>query len=104
MDINTIFEKKKSSVSNENLHEKINSHQFYQECLKNFNLDPNQFELKNFFFKKDLSNIEKKYKNLVNRKFSYLKIGTLFKLLLFRTYKEILFKIKFLFKKIESAE
>ena len=94
----------KNSKNWENLHEKINSHQFYQECLKNFNLDPNQFELKNFFFKKDLSNIEKKYKNLVNRKFSYLKIGTLFKLLLFRTYKEILFKIKFLFKKKINLE
>ena len=94
----------KNSKNWENLHEKINSHQFYQECLKNFNLDPNQFELKNFFFKKELSNIEKKYKNLINRKFSYLKIGTLFKLLLFRTYKEILFKIKFLFKKKINLE
>ena len=94
----------KNSKNWENLHENINSHQFYQECLKNFNLDPNQFELKNFFFKKELSNIEKKYKNLINRKFSYLKIGTLFKLLLFRTYKEILFKIKFLFKKKINLE
>jgi len=94
----------KNSKNWENLHEKINSHQFYQECLKNFNLDSNQFELKNFFFKKELSNIEKKYKNLINRKFSYLKIGTLFKLLLFRTYKEILFKIKFLFKKKINLE
>ena len=86
------------------LHEKINSHQFYQECLKNFDLDQNQFELKNFFFKKELSNIEKKYKSLVNKRFSYLESGTLFKLLLFRTYKQILFKIKFLFKKKINLE
>ena len=88
----------------EKLHDKINSHEFYEECLKTFNLDPNQYELKNFFFKKELGDIEKKYKNLVNRKFSYLETGTLLKLLLFRTYKQILFKIKFLFKKKINLE
>ena len=84
----------KNSKNWEKLHEKINSHQFYQECLKNFDLNPNQFELRSFFFKKELSNIEKRYKNLVNKKFSYLETGTLFKLLLFRAYKQILFKIE----------
>lgn len=86
------------------LHEKLNSYKFYEECLKNFNLDFNQFELKNFFFKKKLSSIEKKYKNLVNKKFSYLETKTLFKLILLRIYKEILFKIKFIFKKKINLE
>ena len=94
----------KNAKNWETLHDKINSHQFYEECLKTFNLDINQYELKNFFFKKELSDIEKKYKNLVNRKFSYLETGTLLKLLLFRTYKQILFKIKFLFKKKINLE
>ena len=88
----------------EKLHENINSHQFYQECLKNFDLDQNQFELKNFFFKKELNNIEKKYKKLANKKFSYLETGTLFKLLLYRAYKQIFFKVKFLFKKKINLE
>ncbi len=94
----------KNAKNWETLHDKINSHQFYEECLKTFNLDINQYELKNFFFKKELPDIEKKYKNLVNRKFSYLETGTLLKLLLFRTYKQILFKIKFLFKKKINLE
>ena len=94
----------KNAKNWETLHDKINSHQFYEECLKTFNLDINQYELKNFFFKKELGDIEKKYKNLVNRKFSYLETGTLLKLLLFRTYKQILFKIKFLFKKKINLE
>jgi len=94
----------KNSKNWEKLHEKINSHQFYQECLENFDLNPNQFELRNFFFKKELNNIEKRYKNLVNKKFSYLETGTLFKLLLFRAYKQILFKVRFLFKKKINLE
>jgi len=89
----------KNSKIWEKLNENINSYQFYQDCLKNFDLDQNQFELKNFFFKQELNNIEKKYKKLVNKKFSYLETGTLLRLLLYRTYKQIFFKVKFLFKK-----
>ncbi len=81
-----------------NLNEKINSTEFYRDCLKNLHLESSQFELNNFFFKKKLSSIEKKYKHLINKKFSYLKTKTLFKLLLFRIYNEIKFKIMFLFK------
>ena len=80
------------------LNQKIKSTEFYLECLNNLNLNSNQFELNNFFFKKKLSNIEKKYKQLVNKKFSYLQTKTLFKLLLYRVYNEIKFKIMFLFK------
>lgn len=86
------------------LHEKLNSHRFYEECLENFSLDLNQFELKNFFFKKELSTIEKKYKNLVNKKFSFLETKTLLKLIILRVYKQIIFKIKFLFKKKINLE
>lgn len=81
-----------------NLHQKINSEKFYNECLSNLNLDSNEFELKNFFFKRNLSNFDKKYKNLINKKFSYLETKTLIKLTFYRIYKEFLFKLKFLFK------
>ena len=94
----------KNSKNWEKLHEKLYSRQFYQNCLENFNLDSNLFELKNFFFKKELNQIEKKYKNLVNKKFSYLETRSLLKLILFRIYKEFLFKIKFLFKKKINLE
>ena len=67
----------KNSKNWEKLHEKLYSRQFYQNCLENFNLDSNLFELKNFFFKKELNQIEKKYKNLVNKKFSYLETRSL---------------------------
>lgn len=80
------------------LNKKIKSTEFYQDCLKNLGLNSNQFELNSFFFKKKLSNIEKKYKQLVNKKFSYLQTKTLFKLLLYRIYNEIKFKIMFFFK------
>lgn len=86
------------------LHEKLNSTEFYEQCLRNFNLDKDKFELRNFFFKKKLNKIEKKYKNLVNRKFSYLETKTLIKLILFRFYKEIIFKIKFMFKRKINLE
>ena len=35
-----------------NLNEKINSNEFYRDCLKNLHLESSQFELNNFFFKK----------------------------------------------------
>ncbi len=94
----------KNSVNWKNLHEKLNSRNFYEECLKTFNLDSNKFELKNFFFKNELNNIERKYKNLINKKFSYLETKTLLKLILLRIFKEMLFKIKFMFKKKINLE
>ena len=94
----------KNAKNWDKLNEKINSYQFYEECLKSLNLDPKQFELKKFFFKRELSDIERKNKNFVNRKFSYLETGTLLKLLLFRIYKQILFKVKFLFKRKINLE
>ena len=86
------------------LNEKLYSNNFYQECLKNLNINQNQFELSNFFFKKNLTEIEKKYKNLINKKFSYLKTGSLMKLLFYRIYKQILFKMKFLLKRKINLE
>ena len=86
------------------LNEKLYSNNFYQECLKNLNINQNQFELSNFFFKKKLTEIEKKYKNLINKKFSYLKTGSLMKLLFYRIYKQILFKMKFLLKRKINLE
>lgn len=86
------------------LNEKLYSNNFYQECLKNLNINKNQFELSNFFFKKNLTEIEKKYKNLINKKFSYLKTGSLMKLLFYRIYKQILFKMKFLLKRKINLE
>ena len=94
----------KNSKNWEKLHEKLYSNDFFQKSIKSLDLDSKQFEIKNFFFKKELSIIEKKYKNLVNKKFSFLTTGTLFKLLLFRIYKEFLFKIKFLFRKKINLE
>ncbi len=88
----------KYSKNWKNLDQNINTKEFYEDCLKNLDLNSNEFELNNFFFKKNLSNIEKKYKYFVNKKFSYLQTKTLFKLLLYRLYNEIKFKIKFLFK------
>ena len=35
------------------LNQKIKSTEFYLECLNNLNLNSNQFELNNFFFKKN---------------------------------------------------
>ena len=86
------------------LNEKLYSNEFYLDTLKELNLDKSKFELTNFFFKNKLNSIEKKYKNLINKKFSYLKTGTLFKLLMLRVYKEILFKVKFFFKKKINLE
>ena len=86
------------------LNEKLYSNNFYQECLKNLNINQNQFELSNFFFKKNLTEIEKKYKNLINKKFSYLKTGSLMKLLSYRIYKQILFRMKFLLKRKINLE
>lgn len=86
------------------LNEKLYSNNFYQECFKNLNINQNQFELSNFFFKKNLTEIEKKYKNLINKKFSYLKTGSLMKLLFYRIYKQILFKMKFLLKRKINLE
>ena len=86
------------------LNEKLYSREFYLESLKELNLDENKFEVTNFFFKKVLNNVEKKYKDLINKKFSYLKTGTLSKLLLIRIYKELLFKFKYFFKKKINLE
>ena len=86
------------------LNEKLHSNNFYQECLKNLDINRNQFELSNFFFKKNLTEIEKKYKNLINKKFSYLKTGSLMKLLSYRIYKQILFRMKFLLKRKINLE
>jgi Rps23 Pro-64 3,4-dihydroxylase Tpa1-like proline 4-hydroxylase len=86
------------------LNEKLYSNEFYLDTLKELNLDKSKFELTNFFFKNKLNSIEKKYKNLINKKFSYLKTGTLSKLLILRVYKEILFKVKFFFKKKINLE
>ena len=86
------------------LNEKLYSREFYLESLKELNLDKNKFEVTNFFFKKVLNNVEKKYKDLINKKFSYLKTGTLSKLLLIRIYKELLFKFKYFFKKKINLE
>ena len=86
------------------LHEKLYSNNFYKECLKNLNIEQNEFELCNFFFKRNLTEIEKKYKNLINKKFSYLKTGSLIKLISFRIYKQILFKIKFFLKRKINLE
>jgi Rps23 Pro-64 3,4-dihydroxylase Tpa1-like proline 4-hydroxylase len=86
------------------LNEKLYSRKFYLESLKELNLNENEFETTNFFFKKVLNNVEKKYKDLSNKKFSYLKTGTLSKLLIIRIYKELLFKVKFIFKKKINLE
>ena len=86
------------------LNEKLYSNNFYQECLKNLDINQNQFELSNFFYKKNLTEIEKKYKNLINKKFSYLKTGSLMKLLSYRIYKQILFRMKFLLKRKINLE
>ena len=86
------------------LNERLYSREFYQESLNELNLNENEFEVTNFFFKNKLNNIEKKYKNLINKKFSYLKIGTISKLLIIRIYKELLFKVKFFFKKKINLE
>ena len=72
---------------------------FYFDCLNNFDLNESNFELTHFFYKKKLSDNEIKYKKLINKKFSYLKISTLIKLTMYRIYKQILFKIKFMLKK-----
>ena len=89
----------KNSKNWENLHEKINSHQFYQECLKNFNLDPNQFELKNFFFKKDLSNIEKNIKILLIESFLILKLELYLSCFYFELIKKSCLRLNFYSKK-----
>ena len=86
------------------LHEKLYSYNFYTECLKNLNIEQNEFELGSFFFKKNLTDTEKKYKYLTNRKFSYLKTSSLIKLISFRIYKQILFKIKFFLKRKINLE
>ena len=79
------------------LNEKLYSNEFYLESLKELNLDGSKFEVTNFFYKNKMNNLEKKYKKLINKKFAYLKTGSLIKLLSFRIYKEILFKVKFFF-------
>ena len=86
------------------LHEKLYSSNFYEECLRNLNIEQNDFELCNFFFRKNLTENEKKYKNLINKKFSYLKTGSLIKLISFRIYKQILFRIKFFLKRKINLE
>jgi len=86
------------------LNNKLYSSDFYSECFKNLNIDQDQFELTNFFFKKNFNSLEKKYKNLINKKFSYLKTRSLLKLLLFRIYKQFMFKLKFIFKKKINLE
>ena len=86
------------------LNAKLCSNDFYLECLKNLNIDQDQFELTNFFYKENLNDLEKKYKGLINKKFSYLKNGTLTKLLLYRIYKQILFKTKYMLKKKINLE
>ncbi len=86
------------------LNEKLYSNEFYLESLKELNLDGSKFEVTNFFYKNKMNNLEKKYKKLINKKFAYLKTGSLIKLLSFRIYKEILFKVKFFFKKKINLE
>lgn len=93
-----------SSQNWSKLHDKLYSNIFYAECLKNLNIEKNKFELSNFFFKKNLTDNEKKYKKLINKKFSYIKTATLIKLILFRIYNQILFKIKFFLKRKINLE
>ena len=87
-----------------NLNEKLYSNDFFLKNVEELNLNKNNFEITNFFFKKELNGIEKKYKELINKKFSYLKTGTLFKLLLIRIFKEILFKFKFFLRRKINLE
>lgn len=86
------------------LNEKLYSDEFFLQSAKELNLNANEFQITNFFYKKVLSGIEKKYKQLINKKFSYLKTGTLSKLLILRIYKEIMFKLNFFFKKKINVE
>ena len=83
------------SVNWKNLANKINSEEFFNICCEKLGVDSNKFHLKNFFNIEFPTQNQRIYKMMSDKKLNLISSKSLIKYTLYRTYRDIVRKVKF---------
>tara|TARA_B110000503_G_scaffold103314_1_gene154278 strand:- start:317 stop:1159 length:843 start_codon:yes stop_codon:yes gene_type:complete len=94
LEFREILKKSKSWID---LHNKISSQDFLNECLKILNVNFSNLELTNFFSPKNKSQHYEDFKKLLTKKVSHISVASLVKILIYKIYRSFIRILKFSF-------
>ena len=78
-----------------NLSKKLNSKEFFETCCNKLGIDSDKFYIKDFFKLNSPTLNQKRYKMMSNLKVNLISNKSLLKLLIYRSYRDLLRRIKF---------